>query len=208
MESSTDYDLFFVVELGGLQYRKYIVQFPQSHCDTGSACGATHVARVVKFKQKNVSQRRRTGRKLLPVLNECYKLMFDQETNLLHSITDRQVLLQCVPCVQISTVLFNGTFKIEFWTLPIHCRCKKMRVRVQQDFWEYEANGDIHSGPISDNYIFTANGSAIPAYKSVAMEIVPGKIVSEIRQYFYRWKKRCSLMSLIYYVCFSGSCSP
>ncbi|XP_067257020.1 epididymis-specific alpha-mannosidase [Chanodichthys erythropterus] len=153
MESSTDYELFFVVELGGLQYRKYIVQFPQSHCDTGSACGATHVARVVKFKKKNVSQWTRTGRKLLPVLNECYKLMFDQETNLLHSITDR---------------------------------CKKMRVRVHQDFWEYEANGDIHSGPISDNYIFTANGSAIPAYKSVAMEIVPGKIVSEIRQYFYR----------------------
>lgn len=61
-----------------------------------------------------------------------------------------------------------------------------MRVRVQQDFWEYEANGDIHSGPISDNYIFTATGSAIPAYKSVAMEIVPGKVVSEIRQYFYR----------------------
>ncbi len=94
MESSTVYDLFFVVELGGLQYRKYIVQFPQSHCDTGSACGATHVARVVKFKKKNVSQWKRTGRKLLPVLNECYKLMFDQETNLLHSITDRQVLLQ------------------------------------------------------------------------------------------------------------------
>lgn len=94
MESSTDYDLFFVVELGGLQYRKYIVQFPQSHCD--SACGATHVARVVKFKKKNVSQWKRTGRKLLPVLNECYKLMFDQETNLLHSITDRQVLLQYV----------------------------------------------------------------------------------------------------------------
>uniref|UniRef100_A0A8C1FXU6 Alpha-mannosidase n=1 Tax=Cyprinus carpio TaxID=7962 RepID=A0A8C1FXU6_CYPCA len=153
MESSTVYDLFFVVELGGLQYRKYIVQFPQSHCDTGSACGATHVARVVKFTKKNVSQWKRTGRKLLPVLNECYKLMFDQETNLLHSITDRQVLLQ---------------------------------VRVQQDFWEYEANGDVHSGPISDNYIFTANGSAIPAYKSVAMEIVAGKVVSEIRQYFYR----------------------
>jgi len=91
MESPTDYDLFFVVELGGLQYRKYIVQFPQSHCDAGSACGATHVARVVKFEKKNVSQWKKTGRKLLPVLNECYKLMFDQETNLLHSITDRQV---------------------------------------------------------------------------------------------------------------------
>lgn len=153
MESSTVYDLFFVVELGGLQYRKYTVQFPQSPCDTGSACGATHVAKVVKFNKTNVRQWKKTGRKLLPVLNECYKLMFDQETNLLHSITDRS---------------------------------KKMRVRVQQDFWEYKANGDVQSGPISDNYIFTANGSAVPAYKSVAMEIVPGKVISEIRQYFYR----------------------
>lgn len=182
MESSTDYDLFFVVELGGLQYRKYIVQFPQSHCDAGSACGATHVARVVKFKKKNVSQWKKTGRKLLPVLNECYKLMFDQETNLLHSITDRQVF----HVSKSPRFCLMDHKKNYFRTLPIHYRCKKMRVRVQQDFWEYEANGDIHSGPISDNYIFTANGSAVPAYKSVAMEIVPGKIVSEIRQYFYR----------------------
>ncbi|RXN21451.1 epididymis-specific alpha-mannosidase isoform X1 [Labeo rohita] len=98
MESTTVYDLFFVVELGGLQYRKYIVQFPQSHCDTWSACGATHVARVVKFEKKNVNQWKRKGRKLLPVLNECYKLMFDQETNLLHSITDRQVLFHVTDC--------------------------------------------------------------------------------------------------------------
>nr|XP_055053226.1 epididymis-specific alpha-mannosidase isoform X1 [Misgurnus anguillicaudatus] len=153
MESSSDYDLFFVVELGGLQYRKYVVQFPQSHCDPGSDCRMTHVARIVKFKRRNVRQWKRTGRKLLPVLNECYKLMFDQETNLLHSITDRH---------------------------------DQKVTQVQQDFWEYKANGDVNVGPISDNYIFTANGSAVLAYKSVAMEIVPGKVVSEIRQYFYR----------------------
>lgn len=151
--NSSGYDLFFVVELGGLQYRKYTVQFPQSHCGSGSACRMTHVARVVKFKRKNVSQWKKSGRKLLPVLNECYKLMFDQETNLMNSITDRH---------------------------------EKKRIRVKQDFWEYEANGDVNAGPISDNYIFTANGSAVLAYKSVAMEIVPGKVVSEIRQYFYR----------------------
>lgn len=68
-------------------------------------------------------------------------------------------------------------------------RHEKKSIRVQQDFWEYEANGDVKAGPISDNYIFTANGSAVLAYKSVAMEIVPGKVVSEIRQYFYRYKK-------------------
>uniref|UniRef100_A0A3B4DSU0 Alpha-mannosidase n=1 Tax=Pygocentrus nattereri TaxID=42514 RepID=A0A3B4DSU0_PYGNA len=150
-ESVADYDLFIVVELGGLQYRKYLIQFPQSKCNKGSSCGLTHAARVVTFETRNVSKWKKTGRRLLPVLNECYKLLFDQETNLLHSITDRL-----------------------------------RKVRIRQDFWEYEANGDVHTGPISDNYIFTANELAVLAYKSVAMQIIPGKIISEVRQYFYR----------------------
>lgn len=57
---------------------------------------------------------------------------------------------------------------------------------ITQDFWEYHANGDVKAGPISDNYIFSANGSSVRAYEAVEMEIIPGKIVSEIRQYFYR----------------------
>ncbi|XP_064878025.1 epididymis-specific alpha-mannosidase-like [Oncorhynchus nerka] len=57
---------------------------------------------------------------------------------------------------------------------------------MSQDFWEYQVNGNVSAGPISDNYIFSANGSAVRAYKAVKMEIVPGKIVTEIRQYFYR----------------------
>lgn len=57
---------------------------------------------------------------------------------------------------------------------------------MTQDFWEYHANGDVKAGPISDNYIFSANGSAVRAYRAVEMEIIPGKIVTEIRQRFYR----------------------
>ena len=59
---------------------------------------------------------------------------------------------------------------------------------MSQDFWEYQVNGNVSAGPVSDNYIFSANGSAVRAYKAVKMEIVPGKIVTEIRQYFYRWE--------------------
>lgn len=57
---------------------------------------------------------------------------------------------------------------------------------MTQDFWEYRANGDVKAGPISDNYIFSANRSAVRAYKAVEMEIIPGKIVTEIRQLFFR----------------------
>lgn len=60
---------------------------------------------------------------------------------------------------------------------------------MAQDFWEYHANGDVNVGPISDNYIFSTKSSAVRAYKAVEMEIIPGKIVSEIRQYFYRWEE-------------------
>nr|XP_019951382.1 PREDICTED: epididymis-specific alpha-mannosidase [Paralichthys olivaceus] len=152
-QSNVTFDLFMLVELGGLQYRKYLIKFSDRPCAGRSKCGWTYAAKGVRFERRRVRDWTRTGRRLLPILNECYKLMFDQDTNLLHSITYRD---------------------------------EKRRVRITQDFWEYLANGDIKAGPISDNYIFSSNGSAVRAYQAVDMEIIPGKIVSEIRQYFYR----------------------
>lgn len=71
---------------------------------------------------------------------------------------------------------------------------------MTQDFWEYHANGDVKAGPISDNYIFSANGSAVRAYKAVAMEIIPGKIVTEIRQLFFRWVELTHLTLFLLYI--------
>lgn len=148
-QSNVTYDLFIMVELGGLQHRKYVIKFSKK-----ADCSRTYDAKGVLFERKTTrGWTGRTGRRLLPVLNECYKLMFDQDTNLLHSITYLE---------------------------------EKRRVKMTQDFWEYHANGDVKSGPISDNYMFTAHSSAVRAYKAVEMEIIPGKIVTEIRQYFYR----------------------
>ncbi|XP_059210691.1 epididymis-specific alpha-mannosidase [Centropristis striata] len=152
-QSNTTFDLFIVVELGGLQHRKYLIKFSEKQCSGRSKCGWTYEAKGVQYERRTTRDGLNSGRKLLPVLSQCYKLMFDQDTNLLHSITYLQ---------------------------------DKRRVRMTQDFWEYQANGDIKSGPISDNYIFSANGSAVRAYKAVEMEIIPGKIVTEIRQLFYR----------------------
>ncbi|XP_076017457.1 epididymis-specific alpha-mannosidase [Genypterus blacodes] len=153
-QSNVTYDLFIVVDLGGLQHRKYLIKFSEKPCPRRYNCSSTYEAKGVSFERRSVQDdRSNTGRRLLPVLNGCYKLMFDQDTNLLHSITDRK---------------------------------EKRRIKVTQDFWQYHANGDVKAGPISDNYIFSANGSATRAYKAVDMEIIPGKIVSEIRQYFYR----------------------
>uniref|UniRef100_A0A3P9HAP9 Alpha-mannosidase n=1 Tax=Oryzias latipes TaxID=8090 RepID=A0A3P9HAP9_ORYLA len=148
VQSNASYDLFVVVQLGGLQHRKYLIRF-------SGKSGHTYEAKAVVFERRRVKDWTRTGRLRLPVLNRCYKLMFDQETNLLHSITH----------------LYSP---------------KKQRVMMTQDFWEYHANGDVNAGPISDNYIFSANASAVRAYQAVEMQIIPGQIVTEIRQYFYR----------------------
>nr|XP_020466977.1 epididymis-specific alpha-mannosidase [Monopterus albus] len=152
-QSDVTYDLFFVVELGGLQHRKYLIKFSEKPCSGSSECSWTYEPEEILFERRNVQAGTKTGRGLLPVLNDCYELMFDQDTNLLHSITDLQ---------------------------------GERKVMMTQDFWEYHANGDVKAGPISDNYIFSANSSAVRAYKAVQMEIIPGKIVSEIRQFFYR----------------------
>ena len=85
--STSEYDLFIVAELGGLQFRKYLIKF--SSCPGSTRCGMTYTAKLVKFGRRNINQWRRTGRKLLPIFSDCHKLLFDQETNLLHSITDR-----------------------------------------------------------------------------------------------------------------------
>lgn len=57
---------------------------------------------------------------------------------------------------------------------------------MTQEFLEYEVNGDIDVGPISDNYMFLPKRPAKPLWRVVRMEVVRGQLLTEIRQYFYR----------------------
>ncbi|XP_072802621.1 epididymis-specific alpha-mannosidase-like [Vicugna pacos] len=59
-------------------------------------------------------------------------------------------------------------------------------VRVTQEFMEYHVNGEEEDGLISDNYVFMPKGAAEPAWEAVGMEIVEGRLMTEIRQFFYR----------------------
>ncbi|KAK1175516.1 hypothetical protein AOXY_G180 [Acipenser oxyrinchus oxyrinchus] len=152
-ESTSSYDLYILVTSSGLSYRRYRIMLETSPCSNESDCLPTYVGRVVKFDRQIVNKSKKHGVRLLPVMNECYTLRLDQDTNLLNSITDRDT---------------------------------GRTVKATQDFLEYHANGDVQQGPISDNYIFTSNGPAVSVSKAVGMEIVIGKLVTEIRQYFYR----------------------
>lgn len=147
-EPHSKLDLYLLVTINGLSYRRYIVKVGNYPPNDESA----FIGRMVRFKRRVTESTWRNGKRLLPIQNDCYIVMIDQDTNLMHSIKDRAG---------------NRT------------------IGLTQEFLEYHVNGDTSKGPISDNYMFTANGSAVQAYQAVGLEIVAGKLVTEIRQYFY-----------------------
>ncbi|KAJ1214027.1 hypothetical protein NDU88_001655 [Pleurodeles waltl] len=158
-EPHSKLDLYLLVTINGLSYRRYVVKVGNYPPNEESAI----IGRKMKFKRQVTESTRRPGKRLLPILNDCYMVMIDQDTNLMHSIKDR---------------------------------ASNRTIGLTQEFLEYHVNGDTRNGPISDNYMFTTNGSAAKAYQAVGLEIVIGKLVTEIRQYFYRfpgkrmWRER------------------
>ncbi|XP_007496824.1 epididymis-specific alpha-mannosidase isoform X1 [Monodelphis domestica] len=150
-EFPSTYDLYILATIKGLSFRRYYIKatskFEEVHQES------TSIARVFQFGRKSAKSSHPSGKRLFPVANKCYSILMDQDTNLMHSITERES---------------NET------------------VQVTQQFLEYKVNADLEHGPISDNYLFTPNGSAVLASDVVRLEIVTGKLVTEIRQYFYR----------------------
>ncbi|CAK6433317.1 unnamed protein product [Pipistrellus nathusii] len=65
-------------------------------------------------------------------------------------------------------------------------RWSNRTVSVTQEFLEYTASGTLSDGPVSDNYMFLPKGPAGPAWEAVSVEIARGRLLTEIRQHFYR----------------------
>ncbi|KAF2976533.1 hypothetical protein EK904_014353 [Melospiza melodia maxima] len=145
VESQSTYDLYILVAISGLSYRKYSIKPLDGQ-------QAAFVGSSVKYKRRDLAGAGQQRQQLFPVVNSCYQIVFDQNTNLMHSITDRETN---------QTVLFT------------------------QEFLEYHVNGDTKKGPISDNYLFAPNTSAVPVSKAVVLEVMSGSLMTEIRQYFY-----------------------
>ncbi|XP_053560133.1 epididymis-specific alpha-mannosidase [Bombina bombina] len=147
-DSNHVFDLYVLVTLDGLSYGRYTIR--QGSPDTGTDNLA--IGRLMTFEKKSARSKSKHKANLIPLINDCYIVWIDQNSNLLHGITDRE---------------------------------KNNNITMTQEFLEYHANGDIGTGPISDNYLFTAKGPALPVAKAVGLEIIFGKLVTEIRQYFY-----------------------
>ncbi|XP_032772340.1 epididymis-specific alpha-mannosidase isoform X2 [Rattus rattus] len=83
------YDLLILTTIPGLSYRHYKVK--RTHGDqAGTRELVTPRANTLKFSRKLRNQTSQEGKLLVPVTNDCYTLLFDQDTNMLHSIQDRQ----------------------------------------------------------------------------------------------------------------------
>ncbi|XP_030095069.2 epididymis-specific alpha-mannosidase [Serinus canaria] len=145
VESQSTYDLYILVAISGLSYRKYSIK------PLGGEESA-FIGSSVKYQRRALARAGQQSQQLFPVVNSCYQIVFDQNTNLMHSITDRET---------------NQT------------------VQFTQEFLEYHVNGDTKKGPISDNYLFAPNTSAVPVSKAVGLEVMSGSLMTEIRQYFY-----------------------
>ncbi|NXQ21103.1 MA2B2 mannosidase, partial [Peucedramus taeniatus] len=145
VESQSTYDLYILVAISGLSYRKYSIKPLDGK-------QSAFIGSSIKYKRRDLTGAGQQSQRLFPVVNSCYQIVFDQNTNLMHSITDRET---------------NQT------------------VQFTQEFLEYHVNGDTKKGPVSDNYLFAPNASAVPVSKAVGLEVMSGSLMTEIRQYFY-----------------------
>ncbi|NXO22883.1 MA2B2 mannosidase, partial [Cisticola juncidis] len=145
VESQSTYDLYILVAISGLSYRKYSIKPLEGK-------QSAFIGSSIKYKRRDLTRADQRRPRLFPVVNNCYQIVFDQNTNLMHSITQRET---------------NQT------------------VQFTQEFLEYHVNGDTKEGPISDNYLFAPNASAVPVSKAVGLEVMSGSLMTEIRQYFY-----------------------
>uniref|UniRef100_A0A8D1VJJ0 Alpha-mannosidase n=3 Tax=Sus scrofa TaxID=9823 RepID=A0A8D1VJJ0_PIG len=151
-ETPSAYDLHVLTTIPGLSYQHYIIR-PIRKAREDSQEAAATVPSTIQFGLKLRRQDGQVGRNLVPVKNGCYTVFLDKDTNLMHSIWERQS---------------NRT------------------VRMSQEFLAYRSVYGYEEAVTSDNYLFTPNGTAEPAWAAVRMEVVEGQLLSEIRQYFYR----------------------
>nr|CAI9707516.1 unnamed protein product [Rangifer tarandus platyrhynchus] len=151
-EMPSAYDLHVLTTIPGLSYQHYSIR-PSRSSQEATGEPEPFVASTQQFGVRPRRRGRRVGKSLVPVVNDCYIIFLDLDTNLMHSIWERQ---------------------------------SNQNVQVTQQFMEYHVNSHFNQDQISDNYVFTPNGRAEPAWEAVRMEIVAGPLVTEIRQYFYR----------------------
>ncbi|XP_061001133.1 epididymis-specific alpha-mannosidase-like isoform X2 [Dama dama] len=88
-ELPSAYDLHVLTTIPGLSYRHYSIRPSRSSQeDTGET--EPSVASTQQFAVRLRRRGRRVGQSLVPVVNDCYIIFLDTDTNLMHSVWERQ----------------------------------------------------------------------------------------------------------------------
>ncbi|XP_043761767.1 epididymis-specific alpha-mannosidase-like isoform X1 [Cervus elaphus] len=88
-ELPSAYDLHVLTTIPGLSYQHYSIRPSRSSQeDTGET--EPSVASTQQFAVRLRRRGRRMGQSLVPVVNDCYIIFLDLDTNLMHSIWERQ----------------------------------------------------------------------------------------------------------------------
>lgn len=77
------YDLLILSTIPGLSYRHYRV------VPTAEAQEPTSTARTLRFRRRLRRHSSPQRRRLVAMANDCYIVLFNQDTNLMHSIWER-----------------------------------------------------------------------------------------------------------------------
>nr|XP_035150014.2 epididymis-specific alpha-mannosidase isoform X1 [Callithrix jacchus]XP_035150015.2 epididymis-specific alpha-mannosidase isoform X1 [Callithrix jacchus] len=88
-ETPSAYDLLILTTIPGLSYRHYSIR-PAAGAQEGTQEPAATVASTLQFGRRLRRRTSHAGRRLVPVANDCYIVLLDKDTNLMHSIWERQ----------------------------------------------------------------------------------------------------------------------
>lgn len=119
-----------------------------------------------------------------PHLPSLAKSIHCEETGFFSPYVSSLIPVAVQLCIyRVQNVFVSNTIFTLLWIV----RETNQTVQFTQEFLEYHVNGDTMKGPISDNYLFAPNASAVPVSKAVGLEVMSGSLMTEIRQYFYRY---------------------
>ncbi|KAB0354566.1 hypothetical protein FD755_023104 [Muntiacus reevesi] len=88
-ETPSAYDLHVLTTIPGLSYRHYSIQ-PSRSSQEATGEPEPSVASTQQFAVRLRRRGGRVGQSLVPVVNDCYIIFLDTDTNLMHSIWERR----------------------------------------------------------------------------------------------------------------------
>ena len=87
-ELPSAYDLHVLTTIPGLSYRHYSIR-PSRGSQEATGAPEPFVAGTQQFGVRLRRRGGRVGKSLVPVVNDCYIIFLDLDTNLMHSIWER-----------------------------------------------------------------------------------------------------------------------